>query len=347
MIRESKVEVLVSVVVPIYNAEQYLDRAIKSILNQQYKNLEIFLIDDGSTDNSLLICHRVVSQDKRFHVIKQKNAGPGAARNQGIQYACGELIYFMDSDDWIEPSLFEEAVRFYKLDPYDLFVFGYTKVSENGEEIGKVIPPHIKVDCLPEQKVELAELLMSGVGLAVWDKLFRTELIKNNNIYFSTQKRTEDFGFNMEVLPFVKKIRTSPIAYYNYRLVFNIKQKFDDHIVKNHLKHYKCLLRFFLPAVSNPKVVSYLLQLRTLWFGIVVPINIVAVKDSGAAQKKKRLREMFQGLQECNDDIVLRNGRVIGKFSILNRLLAFQNSTILYYCARMMQIFRRKIKLSN
>ena len=102
---------LVSVIVPIYNTEKYLDRCIKSIVNQTYKNLEIILVDDGSPDNCPSICDNWARIDSRINVIHQKNSGVSAARNAALDLASGEYIGFVDSDDFIEPDMYSLLVQ--------------------------------------------------------------------------------------------------------------------------------------------------------------------------------------------------------------------------------------------
>ena len=98
--------VKISIVIPIYNAEDHLQRCVDSVLNQTEKNIEIILVDDGSKDNSIEICKNYLNQDKRVQLIHQENSGVSAARNRGIEQACGEYIGFIDSDDWIEPNMY-------------------------------------------------------------------------------------------------------------------------------------------------------------------------------------------------------------------------------------------------
>ena len=103
--------VKISIVIPIYNAEDHLQRCVDSVLNQTEKNIEIILVDDGSKDNSIEICKNYLNQDKRVQLIHQENSGVSAARNRGIEQACGEYIGFIDSDDWIEPNMYECLLR--------------------------------------------------------------------------------------------------------------------------------------------------------------------------------------------------------------------------------------------
>ena len=104
-------DVLVSVVVPVYKVEKYINKCIDSIINQTYKNLEIILVDDGSPDRCPQICDEYAKKDNRIKVIHKKNSGLGAARNTGIDAAKGEYIGFVDSDDWIMPNMYEEMVN--------------------------------------------------------------------------------------------------------------------------------------------------------------------------------------------------------------------------------------------
>ena len=104
-------EPLVSIIIPVYNVEQYLSECMESVLKQTYTNLEILLVDDGSTDSSPKICDKYASQDFRVKVIHKKNGGPMSACLMGIREAAGEYLAFMDSDDWIDLSMIEELVK--------------------------------------------------------------------------------------------------------------------------------------------------------------------------------------------------------------------------------------------
>jgi glycosyltransferase involved in cell wall biosynthesis len=109
---------MISVVIPVYNVEQYLHRCVDSILNQSYQNFEIILIDDGSQDSSGEICDQYVQKDERIKVIHKKNARVSAARNDGIKLAKGKYVSFIDSDDWIEPDMYQEMIK--KVEEYNL-----------------------------------------------------------------------------------------------------------------------------------------------------------------------------------------------------------------------------------
>ena len=137
---DNKSSYLVSIVVPIFNAEKYLERAIFSILSQTYGNIEILCIDDGSSDASLDVLYKYAKKYKNVIVFKQKNKGVSSARNKGIENASGDYIFFCDADDWIDLDLIEKLVKTAKNNPNnDLFACGFYKEFENNKDIKAII----------------------------------------------------------------------------------------------------------------------------------------------------------------------------------------------------------------
>lgn len=120
----------VSVIVPVYKVEQYLNRCVESILNQTYKDFELILVDDGSPDKCGEICDKFVEQDSRVKCIHKKNGGVSSARNEALDIAVGEYIYFVDSDDWIEPELLEQCVKSINLYGADIVIFDWYDVLD-------------------------------------------------------------------------------------------------------------------------------------------------------------------------------------------------------------------------
>lgn len=134
--------IMISVIVPIYNVEEYLPACIESILNQTYKDFEILLIDDGSTDNSGKICDKYAGKDKRCIVIHQQNKGLSGARNTGLDNVKGEYISFIDGDDYIHPQMFEILYKEIEKENYDFAMISHKKVFnklEQNKDIGSDI----------------------------------------------------------------------------------------------------------------------------------------------------------------------------------------------------------------
>ena len=126
-------EELISVIVPVYNAEQYLERCVNSIINQTYRNLEIILVNDGSTDQSGELCDSFALQDKRIRVFHKENGGSGSAKNTGFAVATGEYLALVDSDDWIEPDMYQSLLSTLKEYNAQIIACGIRKVTDNGE----------------------------------------------------------------------------------------------------------------------------------------------------------------------------------------------------------------------
>lgn len=175
---------LISVIVPVYNAGLSIEKCAKSILTQTFSNLELILIDDGSTDNSLFICRSLASQDARITVRHQSNQGVSKARNLGISISKGEWIAFVDADDYLYEYYLSGLLM--QTTDCELVIGGYNKVllSEKKEFPGVLFPEMV----LSKSNVDCQEIwdkvLLYGTP---WGKLFKSSLIKENNIIFSRQ----------------------------------------------------------------------------------------------------------------------------------------------------------------
>lgn len=188
----------ISIIVPIYNSEKYLKKCIDSLLNQTKKELEIILINDGSTDNSENIINEY--KDKRIKYIKNINQGIGATRNEGISKAQGKYLMFVDSDDYIEENacelLFEKAEE----DNLDMVICDFYRECEDGSKKEERI-----ID-FPNTTVKETPELLYKVNLSPWNKLYRTKMIKDNNICFEEELKYEDTPFVFISMDKSKKI---------------------------------------------------------------------------------------------------------------------------------------------
>ena len=170
-------ESLISVIVPVYNVEKYLHRCVQSVLEQTYRNLEIILVDDGSTDESGHICDILANTDKRITVVHQKNAGLSAARNKGIEISHGEYIAFVDSDDYIDTKMYERMLTKMQLCNADMVICGYSKWLE---EQNRVVETEVNFEECTRQGKELFTLLfreeLSVLMPVAWNKLYKRAL---------------------------------------------------------------------------------------------------------------------------------------------------------------------------
>lgn len=186
---------LVSLIVPVYNVEKYLHRCLNSLINQTYKNLEIIVVNDGSTDNSDEICNYYASIDSRIKVIHKKNGGLSDARNYGIEYSNGELIAFVDSDDYVENDFIEILHSDIITYNADIAEINYRLFSDN-----KYYKPKRKGYFKILRGENILKEYFSGnvIENNVWNKIFKKELI--SNIRFKVGYTSEDLLFTYEAL---------------------------------------------------------------------------------------------------------------------------------------------------
>lgn len=203
---------LISIVVPLYNVEQYLQKCVDSLINQTYKNLEIILVDDGSPDNCPKICDEYAKQDIRIKVIHKENGGLSDARNAGMKVARGEYISFIDSDDWIKSEMIEDMYNRMIEDNSDLVSSGVIWVDVDGTEIRTAT---VSENCVLNTEQAMKELINDGkLKQHVWNKLYKTDLIKN--IPFDKGKYHEDVFWSYKVIGESKRISIEKNSYYFY-----------------------------------------------------------------------------------------------------------------------------------
>lgn len=203
---------LISVIIPIYNVEQYLNQCLQSICMQSYKNLEIILVDDGSSDHGPEMCDEWAEKDSRIHVIHKKNGGLSEARNVGISCAKGEYIAFVDSDDWVEKDLYQKLWNELHKNNAQIAACRIVKAFESTLESQKIYS---------EQKIftskeALQTLLMGRDFCAVaWNKLYRRDVI--GDIRFPVGRLHEDEFFTYRVIANASRLVLVPEAQYYYR----------------------------------------------------------------------------------------------------------------------------------
>ena len=186
----------ISVIVPVYNCEPYVERCVRSIMAQTYTDLEIICIDDGSTDGSGVLLDKIASEDGRIQIIHQENAGVSAARNAGLDVASGELITFVDSDDAIEPDMYETLIPYFADEDVDIVHCGYKRIRPDGSV--KDVNGTEKI--VRQTNYEAAECLMSGrvfVG-SLCNKVYRAHLFEHIRLD-RTLAINEDVLANAEV----------------------------------------------------------------------------------------------------------------------------------------------------
>ena len=222
---------LVSIVIPIYNMEEQIERSLKSIVEQTYKNIEVILVDDGSTDKTYLKCLSLQNDDERIKVYHKENGGSGPARNFGIEYSNGKYIYFPDADDYIEPSTIEILVNKMEETDVDLIVFGYKNVAQNGEiQKIKKYPneKHFGEEIRSSYSNYMTTISKYGIQGAPWNKFFKLEIIKKFNIEYPALRRHQDEGFIARYMSYVSSVLFISNILYTY-YVNDLNKEWDKY----------------------------------------------------------------------------------------------------------------------
>lgn len=241
---------LISIIVPVYNVEEYLEKCIDSILNQTYKNLEIILIDDGSSDNSANICDQYEKKDSRVKVIHKKNSGMSDARNTGMKIANGEYIGFVDSDDYIKQDMIENLYNLLKKNKADISICAYELLDKNKKPSAKLngkIYSFNNIDAI--QELLKSKLITSHC----WNKLYKKQLWET--IQFPIGRKFEDMAVMHLVFEKAKKIvYKNEIGYYYIKRSNSIMKSISDTLV-NDLREMSILREDYIKKniVENEK----------------------------------------------------------------------------------------------
>lgn len=250
-------EELISIIVPIYNVEKYLDRCINSIINQSYKNIEIILVNDGSTDNSLKICEKYKLIDDRVIIINKKNGGQSEARNFGINVAKGKYISFVDSDDLIHIDMYSILYSAIIKNDSDISICRYKKFNSNNidriihDSIQKkknVIVKHVNNEYALSKCLNTKRITVSA-----WSKLYKKDIF--NEIKFPYGTEMEDWAIIVDLMLKCKKVAliNEELYYYYYRSNSTMNKRFKESDLKLEnifLRNLELVDKYF-PSLHN------------------------------------------------------------------------------------------------
>lgn len=217
--------VKISVIVPVYNVKKYLEKCVESLLSQSLDEIEVILIDDGSTDGSGSICEKYKNIDKRVYVVHKENAGQGLARNSGLDIAKGKYIMFLDSDDFLDDSACSTLFHILEETGGDMCCYGYVIEDKNGKTVYK---PEINFK-IYEQNEITSEFILHFFGDSPEDSelrgvsacmsVFKRDIIQKENLRFHSERKvfSEDTIFSLDFCKFTKKVVVVPEYFYHYR----------------------------------------------------------------------------------------------------------------------------------
>ena len=267
----------ISIIIPVYNSEKYLDECIESVTNQTLKEIEIICVNDGSKDNSIDILKKHQEKDPRVIIIDKKNAGVSAARNNGINIARGEYIEFLDSDDYIDEETCETAYNMIKNEDADILCFGWKNFTDDESTT-------FRKDCKLGKEIftDWIEAKKKRASMMCWNKLYKKSILQENQLKFNSDiKIAEDECFNLCVYPFAKKIVHIPFSFYNYRVNMSSATKtmsfkfmitnylkvwnFVDDFYKQHDIQFNVLSRFFYLKIYKEDFLQTVLPTLKFW----------------------------------------------------------------------------------
>ncbi len=280
---------MVSIIVPVYNAEKYLSDCVQSILRQTYGDIECILVDDGSTDGSAALCSHLAAEDARIVYYHQENAGVAAARNQGLALAGGDRILFVDSDDMLQNNMVEDMLSAMDADETDCVVCGIAFFTESSEQRTQEILPPAVLRGGEEMAAYFAAHYSATLMNSPCNKLYKKEYIKQ--IFDPSLDLGEDLLFNLRYFREISSISYLEGAFYYYRrnVSGSLSVKLRSHMYEIADRLYKeCMdyLNKFQGPFETEKI-SYFhfknLQLATLG---------VLQADGSKKEKKEKLRKI-------------------------------------------------------
>lgn len=207
----SQEKALISIIIPVYKVEKYLEKCIQSVINQTYENLQIILVDDGSPDNCGKICDEYAKKDHRIEVIHKSNGGLSDARNKGLEIAKGEYIGFVDSDDYIEADMYEVLYNLLKQYNADVSICNFYTVSQ-----GKIAIKNADNGINEYNRIEILKEILSDRNIQsyAWNKLYKKELF--DEIKYPIGKKYEDIGTTFYLLEKCNKVVVTGKSEYYY-----------------------------------------------------------------------------------------------------------------------------------
>lgn len=289
---------LISIIMPVYGVECYLEKAILSVVQQKYTNWELLIINDGSKDKSREIALKYSSRYNNIYLYDKENGGLSDARNYGLKLAKGEYIHFFDSDDWIDPSTYESLISKIQDETIDILIFGYYIDSEdsNGKLVNRIRKQSIDLIYPFIDRNLFVKKLEDFLNFA-WNKLYRTDFIKSNSLSFQKGLSViEDIEFQSRVFPLVKKIQFVSDVTYHYmnRNRQTLSKKYNSDLLFLYEKRLHLYRDMMLCLGVDENIINRRLnELSFIDFSYCVLLIFFSYPDLFDKQRNKELRKVL------------------------------------------------------
>lgn len=296
----------ISIIIPVYNTKKYLAKCLDSVCGQTYKNLEIIVINDGSTDKSEIILQEYSKRDNRIRIITQKNQGLSAARNIGLKYSSGMYVMFLDSDDWIDRDTCDMAVKMVMEIDADVILWSYIKEYSSS---AKTVYPLGKKKCTWDE-ITIKNLYKRMIGpqgeqlkepqkidslITAWGKLYRKSSIGKIRFVDTKIIGTEDALFNIQIFSKIKKAIYIPNTFSHYRKtnLNSLTRKYKYQLVYQWQELYKRIMNQL--KLENASFEYYQVLNNRIALGLIgIGLNLVEDKRLNFKQKRKELGNILQ-----------------------------------------------------
>lgn len=292
---------VISVILPSYNVGKYISKCLNSILEQQFQDFEILVVNDASTDQTKEICCEFAELDSRIKIIDQSHQGPAAARNTGIKYAKGKYVLFLDPDDWIEAPMLNDMIALAENHKADIVVCGVSVDYEDEKRTDFLRTDDAVFFSDTNNFGELFWRLM-GENLShfVWNRIIKTEMIRDNNIKFPIILPSEDLFFNIDTFKVAHTIVTTSSIYNHYvRRRVSVLSSYSSltfDVPKLSVEKFKNLFLFF--SLHGEQYDDFLMQLKFSHY-LNVPLNIY--RSGGIENKQERINLLKKYIYNDSD----------------------------------------------
>lgn len=314
---------IISVIIPIFNVEKYIEDCLESVVNQTYRNLQIILVDDGSTDNCGEICDKYATLDNRVSVIHKHNAGHASALNTGFEMVKGKWLYFLDSDDWLDINAFDDLMKKAGETKADLIYFDYRKIFTNGKTKRYNILPTAEQYYHDTQNYNTFRNYYWGNG-AVWNFIIKTELILNKVRFRTGLRAGYDSFFKLECYRFISSYAYLNKSLHNYRIVkTSITNTYRDFYTDAVLGLYNASCSL-VKEVGYPKASEKVINTRLINY--LLPAMCVNIFD------KRNNISLPQKVKQVKS--VLSSAEVIGALSNFDKFSLLRRSKLYIVCGK-------------
>lgn len=298
----------ISIIIPMYNAEKYISKCLKSIINQSFNNIEIIIVNDGSTDNSLEICKKYAEVDDRIIILNKKNSGVSVARNEGMNVATGKYVIFVDADDWIDESMCQSLHK--RISECDGDICFCNNIKEYGKKSEYIdfgsLKDVITLDEIKEVILSLVEEKDKNKAhrresfRGPCAKLYKRSIIVGNNITFRKELDIgEDLVFNLEYLKCCKKIVIEKGFLYHYRVnLQSATKRYRENSWETYRKLLVILEEYLKSNFSEIEYMDRLNKLKLKYFIISVNNEMSKFNKKGYAEKVRYIKSI------CQDEVI-------------------------------------------